>query len=135
MIRDLSVDHDCSYDRREAHLPEVWNGGDPVQSQRQVQQVSKFVRANFWDMLCVDAKKFEVLEELRGFYFCHLPFVPTNVREASGLPRFMKWLTATMVSILSQSYIMIWLSGITGRPSSKYPSQIESRLRDRQASA
>ncbi|KAJ3570592.1 hypothetical protein NP233_g4300 [Leucocoprinus birnbaumii] len=59
-------------------------------------QLRRFVRANFWDMLCVEStKRNDLLELLREFDFCHLPFVPAicSVNEAKCLPRFMDWIT------------------------------------------
>ncbi|KAJ3575734.1 hypothetical protein NP233_g890 [Leucocoprinus birnbaumii] len=57
-------------------------------------QVCKFVRMNFWDMLCIsDTKKTSLAEALRTFNFCHLPYVPINKREEKGIPQFMQWIT------------------------------------------
>ncbi|KAJ3575731.1 hypothetical protein NP233_g895 [Leucocoprinus birnbaumii] len=65
-------------------------------------QVSKFIRANFWDMLCVDdSSKGRIAEELQLFDFCHLPYYPGNLkpREDRGLPRFMKWISRSLSSV------------------------------------
>jgi hypothetical protein len=50
------------------------------------------------------------MEKLRGFNFCHLPFVPTNKREARGLPRFMKWMSEAMVSLLFECLKLLYLN-------------------------
>ncbi|KAJ3561771.1 hypothetical protein NP233_g9992 [Leucocoprinus birnbaumii] len=63
-------------------------------------QLRRFVRSNFWDMLCIDdSKRNDVIELLHDFEFCHLPFVPAEVgdiNEAEGLPRFMSWMSKAM---------------------------------------
>ncbi|KAJ3558581.1 hypothetical protein NP233_g11482 [Leucocoprinus birnbaumii] len=64
-------------------------------------QLRRFVRANFWDMLCLDdSKRDDLLKLLHDFDFCHLSFAPSlgTIDEARTLPRFMSWMSKAIES-------------------------------------
>lgn len=71
------------------------------------ENLRRFVRANFWDMIRLDdSQRGDLVELLRGFDFCHLPVVPAmrDIDEAKGLPRFMEWMAKAIVGLQSSSF-------------------------------